>query len=55
MIFYIKVEVDEFKQRYSPHEIVESTCDAALDELRKMSVMATVSVSPDMVQSGLSS
>jgi len=55
MIFYIKVEVDEYKQRYSPNAIVETACDAALDSLAKLGVLATVTVSPDMVQSGLSS
>ena len=55
MIFYMTVEVDDFKSRYSEDAVIEAACDGAINELCKMKVKASVSVHPDWVNTGIKS
>ena len=55
MIFYMTVEVDDFKSRYSEDTVIEAACDGAINELCKLKVKASVSVQPDWVNTGVKS
>ena len=55
MTFYISIDVDNYKSRYSENEIIDSVCNGAINELTKMGVDAMITVSPNWVNKDIKS
>ena len=55
MIFFISVEVDEYKTRYTPQQIIESACDSIVKTYDRMGVTGEVVVPADFAINGLKS